>query len=539
MSASLSLMRRSNRMASATARCYRTRAKARQSATPTYRSARIRIDPGSIDTLSLRAVSERPPRLSTGTKVLYGLGAVAFGVKDNGFSFFLLLYYNQVLGLPESWVGLGIMLALMADAVFDPVVGYLSDHLHSRWGRRHPFLYASALPAAVAYWFLWNPPAALSHEGLFAYFVLVSVLVRIFVAVNEIPSASLVPELTDQYDERTSILSYRFFFGWWGGLAMTVLAYAVFLQPDAAHPVGVLNPAGYGSYGLVASITMCAAILVSAIGTHAYIPYLKQPPEKRHAGLAGAFRELMETLSNRSFLALFAASIFGAMAGGLIAALAIYINTYFWELTSSQISVLVLGYFVSAVLAVAIAPGLSRRMGKKRAAIATSLAAILIGPLPVELRLLGIFPPNGSPALIPLLFTFGTVTIALLIMSGILTSSMVADIVEDSEVVTGRRSEGIFVAANSFVQKAVSGIGIFASSLLLGAIGFPRGAKPGDVDPVVVHRLGLVYAPTIVVLYLIALAFLATYSISRDVHEANLRKLAKEDDTGRIRFSAP
>jgi GPH family glycoside/pentoside/hexuronide:cation symporter len=480
-------------------------------------------------------VSARPPRLSVRTKVLYGLGAVAFGVKDNGFSFFLLLYYNQVLGLPESWVGLGIMVALIADAVFDPVVGYLSDHLHSTWGRRHPFLYASALPAAVSYWFLWNPPAGLSHAGLLTYFLGVAVLVRIFVAVNEIPSASLVPELTDQYDERTSILSYRFFFGWWGGLAMTVLAYAVFLQPDAAHPIGVLNPAGYGSYGLVASLTMFAAILVSAIGTHAYIPYLKRPPEKRHLGLAGAFRELVETLSNRSFLALFAASIFGAMAGGLIAALAIYINTYFWELTSSQISVLVLGYFVSAVLAVAVAPGLSRRLGKKRSAILTSLAAITIGPLPVALRLLGVFPPNGAPALLPLLFVFGTVTIALMIMSGILTSSMVADIVEDSEVSTGRRSEGVFVAANSFVAKAVSGIGIFASSLLLGAIGFPHDAKPGQVEPAVVHRLGLVYAPTIVVLYLIALAFLSTYRISRDVHEGNLRKLAGEDQPGSIR----
>src|SRR5262249_4864537 len=222
-----------------------------------------------------RAVPSSRRSLPLHTKILYGLGAVAFGVKDNGFSFFLLLYYNQVLGLPESWVGLGIMVALIADAVFDPVVGYLSDHLHSSWGRRHPFLYASALPAAIAYWFLWNPPASLSHQGLLAYSLGVAVLVRIFVAVNEIPSASLVPELTDQYDERTSILSYRFFFGWWGGLAMTVLAYAVFLQPDAAHPVGVLNPAGYGSYGLVASITMFAAILVSALGTHAYIPYLK------------------------------------------------------------------------------------------------------------------------------------------------------------------------------------------------------------------------------------------------------------------------
>jgi GPH family glycoside/pentoside/hexuronide:cation symporter len=472
-------------------------------------------------------VTSSRPALGQRSKVLYGLGAVAFGVKDNGFSFFLLLYYNQVLGLPQSWVGLGIMIALVADAVFDPVVGFASDHLHSRWGRRHPFLYASAIPVAVAYWFLWNPPSGLSQEALFLYFLVVAVLVRLFVAVNEIPSASLVPELTDHYDERTSILSYRFFFGWWGGLSMTVLAYAVFLQPDADHPVGVLNPAGYGGYGLVAALTMVVAIVVSAAGTHPYIPYLKQPPAKRTQGVGGAFRELVETLSNRSFLALFCASIFGAMAGGLIAALAIYINTYFWELTSSQISVLVLGYFVSAILAVAIAPGMSRRIGKKRAAVLTSLAAILIGPAPVVLRLAGTFPPNGAPSLLPLLFAFGTVTVALMIMSGILTSSMVADIVEDSEVSTGRRSEGVFVAANSFVQKAVSGIGIFASSLLLGAIGFPRDAKPGQVDPEVVHRLGLVYAPTIVVLYLIALAFLATYRISRRTHEDNLRRLAE------------
>ena len=102
---------------------------------------------------------------------------------------------------------------------------------------------------------------------------------------------------------------------------------------------------------------------------------------------------------------------------------------------------------------------------------------------------------------------------------------MVADIVEENEVATGRRSEGVFVAANSFVQKAASGIGIFGSSLLLGAIGFPRGAEPGQVAPEVIHRLGVVFAPTIVVLNLIALAFLSTYGISRASHEANLRRL--------------
>jgi GPH family glycoside/pentoside/hexuronide:cation symporter len=465
------------------------------------------------------------PRVGLATKVLYGLGAVAFGVKDNGFQFFLLLYYNQVLGLPESWVGLGIMVALVGDALVDPVIGFVSDHLHSRWGRRHPFLYASALPAAVTYWLLWNPPEGLSSGALFAYFVVVAVLVRFFVALNEIPSASLVPELTDDYDERTSILSHRFFFGWWGGLAMTALAYGVFLQPDAGHPTGVLNPEGYGRYGLVAALVLFAAILISALGTHWAIPHLRRPPVKRGQGVWGAFTELRETLSNRSFLALFCAGIFAAMAGGLVGALGIYVNTYFWELTATQISVIVLGYFLSALLAVGIAPRLARRLGKKQAAIVTSLAAILIGPAPVALRLLGLFPPNGDPSLLPLLFAFGMVTVALIIMSGILTASMVADIVEESEVATGRRSEGVFVAANSFVQKAVSGIGIFGSSLLLGAIGFPRGVEPGQVAPEVIHRLGVVYAPTIIVLNLIALSFLSTYAISRASHEANLRRL--------------
>src|SRR5262249_42730602 len=115
--------------------------------------------------------------------------------------------------------------------------------------------------------------------------------------------------------------------------------------------------------------------------------------------------------------------------------------------------------------------------------------------------------------------------ITLIIASGILTASMVADIVEESEVATGRRSEGVFVAANSLVHKAISGVGVFVSSLVLTAIGFPRGAKPGEGDPEIVRMLGLVYVPALVVLYLIAIAFLATYRIDRPRHEANLEML--------------
>jgi GPH family glycoside/pentoside/hexuronide:cation symporter len=467
---------------------------------------------------------ELPPR----TKLLYGVGSVAFGVKDNGFSFFLLLFYNQVLGLPETWVGLGIMLALVLDSAIDPVVGHFSDHLHSRWGRRHPFMYAAALPVAASYWLLWNPPDGLTDGQLFAYFVVIAVLVRTFITLYEIPSASLVPELTDDYHERTSILSYRFFFGWWGGLSLSVLAYTVFLQPDETHAVGVLNRDGYHLYGVTSSIVMLAAILISSIGTHSYIPKLRRPPARTHGGIRRFFGELRETLSNRSFLALFCAALFGSMGMGLTSALNIYINTYFWELDSNEISLLVVSLFVSAIVAVLVATPLSRRIGKRAGAMLTSVLALVLGSAPIVLRLAGLFPANDSSVLVPTLVVFNVVTVALFITTNILAASMIADVVEDSEVTTGRRSEGVFVAANAVAQKAVSGIGIFASSLLLGFVGFPRDAKPGQVDPAVVRQLGMVYVPVLVVIYAIALGFLSTYRISRATHEQNLRRLAGE-----------
>lgn len=465
------------------------------------------------------------------TKLFYGFGSVAFGVKDNGFGFLLLLYYNQVLGMPESMVGLAIMIALVADSFLDPIVGHFSDHLHSRWGRRHPFMYASAIPVAVSYYFLWTPPAGLSQQGLFVYFVLIAILVRTFITFYEIPSASLAAELTDDYDQRTSILGYRFFFGWWGGLTMAVLAFAIFLQPDANHPVGVLNADGYRRYGLAASIVMAVAILISAIGTHAQIPFLRKPPEKKPLGIAAIAKEFRETLSNRSFLAVFGFGFFAAMAAGLTAALNVYFNTYFWELTSDQISVLLLVNFVSAAAALPLAPVLSAHYGgKKPAAMRTAIAVGLLGSMPMVLRLLGLFPANHSPWLVPVLLVMNFLVVTLLILASILVASMVADIVEDSELTTGRRSEGLFFAANSFVQKSVSGVGIFASTLVLSLIGFPQGAKPGEVDLAIVRNLALVYIPISATLYIAAMGFLSTYRISREMHLENVERLKAAAD---------
>ena len=87
---------------------------------------------------------------STRTKIFYGLGSIAFGVKDNGFQTILLPFYNLVLHIPAQLVGLAIAIAFVFDAFLDPIVGQVSDNLHTRWGRRHPLMYAAALPVAVS-----------------------------------------------------------------------------------------------------------------------------------------------------------------------------------------------------------------------------------------------------------------------------------------------------------------------------------------------------------------------------------------------------
>ena len=148
--------------------------------------------------------------LPIGTKLAYGFGAVAYGIKDTAFSTFLLFFYSRVIGMPAEQVGFAIMLVLIIDAISDPLVGHISDNLHSRWGRRHPFMYFSALPVAVSFYLMWNPPD-LSTEAMFFYLLIMAALVRSLITLFEVPSTSLIAELTSDYDERTKLVGYRGF----------------------------------------------------------------------------------------------------------------------------------------------------------------------------------------------------------------------------------------------------------------------------------------------------------------------------------------
>jgi Na+/melibiose symporter-like transporter len=465
--------------------------------------------------------------VSVGRKVAYGFGSVAFGVKSNGFDYFFLIFYSQVMGVSAYLVSLALMIALMVDALSDPLIGYLSDNTRSRWGRRHPFMYAAAIPAAVAYYFVWNPPAGLEGDALFPYIVTVAILVRTLITVYEIPSSSLVAEMSDDYDERTSMLSYRYFFGWTGGTLMGAFATIFILVPTATVPNGMFNVEGHGQVGAIAAISIFLAIMISALGTHKMIPDLKPPPPARQLSLMLIYREVFETLASRSFLALFLAALFGAVASGVSTTLSFYFSTFFWGFSTEQIGLISLSVVISALMAFFISPAISRRLGKKRGAITIGLMAFTVAPAPILLRLLGLMPQNSDPMLFPLVLSIIVVDVALIIAYQTLSSSMIADLVEEAEIKTQRRSEGVFFASVTFVRKVTQGIGAAVAGVLLTISQFPAGATPDQVPEAVLTTFGWFYVPVIFGLWMIMIACLSLYSVDRRAHEANLETLAK------------
>ena len=471
-----------------------------------------------------------PPSLAT--KISYGFGAIAYGVKDNGFGFFLLIFYSQVLGVDARLIGLAMTIALFLDALSDPVVGYWSDNFRSKWGRRHPFMYASALPVAASFFLLWNPPEGWSDIALFWYVLVISVLIRTCITFYETPSSALAPELSDNYDQRSGLLSLRFFFGWTGGNMMAVIMFVV-LFPAFATPTipnGQFNKDAYSTYGMIASVMIFVAIMVSALGTHKRIVHLKAPPPVRTLSIGLVFKEIFETLANRSFVALFLAAIFGSIASELSASMTFYFTSFFWGFTPQQTGLLTISVFVSAIIGAVMAPLVTKSIGKKQGAMIIGLVAFLGAPLPIVLRLLGVMPENGDPTLFWIVMLANMVDTGLIICFQILSASMLADLVEDAEIKTGRRSEGIFFAASTFIRKSVQGLGVITAGFVLAAAQFPAGVKPEQIPEDALTRLGLFYVPTILFLWLTMLAIMSTYRLKREDHENNLRELASRQN---------
>ncbi|MBX3705532.1 MAG: MFS transporter [Pseudomonadales bacterium] len=457
--------------------------------------------------------------MPTRTRVFQGVGALPDVFKDFAIRTFLLLYYNQVLGLPASYVSVALFIALVIDAVTDPVVGSISDNFHSKLGRRHPFMYAAALPLGLSIYLLFAPPALGSDWLLLGWLLFFVVATRVCMTFFLIPWNALFAEFSDDYQERSAIVTYRFLMAWIGGIVFSFSVYTWVFPTTDAYPLGQLNPDSYRTFALVLAMAIIGAVLFTTHFTRDQIPYLMQPD-----GVQRPFRfrqvldEVLLALGNRDFRVLFLAVLASSVVLGTHGAFEIYMRTYFWGLDTGSMRWLSLS-FVGALLAFLTVLPLQARFDKKVLLVGCSIALLVAGVLLVGLRFLGILPENGDPLLLRLLVADSIIRAYLGTTALVMFVSMVADTLDVQELNTGLRQEGIFNSAIAFSAKATSGIGLLIAGVLLDAvIAFPRGVPVAEVDPAAVTRLGVMDGFVVPLFNVVWMVLALRYRITRAQH---------------------
>jgi len=467
----------------------------------------------------------RAQRATVGTQFFYGFGSISIGIKNNLLGTYLLIYYNQVLGLDASVAAFAMALALMVDAVSDPFVGIWSDRVRSRWGRRHPFMYAAIIPFALSYYFILRDPGQISDGELFVRLLFLLIVLRLSMTFYEIPRGALAPELSKDYDQRNALAAWGMAFGWFGGAGIAFIANRYFLD-------SFVDLDGYQSLAFWGGLGIFIGATVSCLGTHRNIPYLHRP-EIRELKLGVFFKEGLETLSNRSWIVLFCSGCVYSLLVGTEQGVGTYYNEYFWQWKPEVIAPFALVSAMSVIVLVSIAPAIARGRSKKKIAVGIFLITIVAGPMPIILRLIDpmfdiqMFPENGSTALWWILMLHGSTLSALGALGFVFIGSMSMEIVEQVEKKTGRREEGLLGTVNTFVHKLVGAGGVLISGVIITIAGFDSaGVTPADLygGPVII-KFAYIHVALGLCLPVISTMLVLLYDIDRDKHLDHVEEL--------------
>jgi GPH family glycoside/pentoside/hexuronide:cation symporter len=439
-------------------------------------------------------------------KLLFSTGDLSTSIPLAIVMFFQLYFLTDVAGLRPDLAGWSVGISRIWDAINDPLFGLLSDRLRTRWGRRRVLLLFGAVPLGLSFMLMWVVPP-LGQVGLAIYYAVAFIVFDTVFTLVHVGYNALTPEMTSDYDERSSLNGYRMVFSISGTLGAIILATVL------------------GWY--ITDLRLLYGLIVLILGLIAMIPPLvvfsitrERPAEQLPAPLP-ARRALRETLGNRPFRLVMGLYLLSWTAASVLAAVLIYFASYYLRLPE-QANYFVLAAQGSAILFIPLVVWLSRRLDKRRAFMLGSLAWILV--------LMGIFALRPDQVRLAYLLAFlSGVGIA---TAYVLPWAMVPDIVEYDQARTGQRREGSFYAFASFFQKLATGLAIWGMGQALAWTGYitPVAGQPLPAQPPqAVQAIRTFAGPVPALLLLLAILCAWYYPITRQSHQALVEELASRE----------
>lgn len=371
--------------------------------------------------------------------------------------------YNMTLGLSPAAISTVMFVQRLWDAMLDPLAGHFSDNFRSRWGRRIPLAVGAALPLALLYAALWWVRPGMQAPSLFWHLLLVSLAFYLAHSVFAMAMGGLLLEATDDYHERTRVISFTFMFGFVVQIAM-----------QWVFPLTQLLGGGSTMTSLYWVTGVCAGLfLVCGLAPALLCREPKYAERAARQPRTSLWKSLREVRSNRPFVLVLATRFIVSFGYNTVAIFFMYMNIYYvygGDIRGSAVAQGIIGssfHIASVLSALFLYPQLERRWGKRRA-LQSAAVILMLGCV----AKLFVYHPGLPWLQLVVLMANGASSAGLLI----LMNSMLGDIADYDELRTGLRREALFVSLMNWCDKAGNSLGTLVSGVLLVAIGFEAGA---------------------------------------------------------------
>ncbi len=460
-------------------------------------------------------------RLPIRTKLLFGLGQ---GVEVSATfvaNTFLLFYLTSVAGITPALAGTIIFLSLVVDAIADPLIGSWSDRSKSRWGRRLPFMVVGLPVICAASIALFAFPLAGGTFLAAALALLLNVSLRVGTSLYALPYAALTAELTSDYDERSSVTVYRMIFGFIATFVTVGPAFGIIFATKESYA----DRAAYVQLGLLLSAVVLAMGVICMLGIRRAVAASAAEDLTPVATAKSLVADLGDLLRNKSFVMLFLSSLIALVIAGSMNSLNLYAYSYFWKLPAKLNQVPILGFQVGLLIGIPATAMMLKRF-EKRDVVIGGILVIAVSQAAAVLLAYGLLGPMPNPAATTVLAISSTIFGACNSLFFIAFSSMIADAVDEHEVMFGQRCEGLYFSALVFAAKAATGIGSLLAGLVLTTVGLKATAAAGAQIPAGSGTtLGLLWGAGHGFAFLLVLPFISRTRITRARHQELLQSL--------------